>query len=145
MREVAVKNGHSEQAQPRHAEPHDGAAIEGRDQRSGLAVGARRLGRSNVGVRGRFHPAEAGQKGQEGPRQERDACVQPQAPREEEKNEDRIDRQDLVLAREERHRALSDVPRDACHLGVALGRALDADIEATGEQQREGAGTCGLE
>ena len=137
--EHAVEAADADEAEARDAEAHDRAAVEGGDERLGLAVGARGLSRADVRVRRALHAEEAGEEREEGARQEAHAGRDAEGRGEGAEDHERVEAEHLVLGHEEGHRTFADVPRDAGHRLVAFGEAGDAEVEDESRHQGEGA------
>ena len=70
-------------------------------------------------------------------------ALTPEGEEEEREHGDRVDREHLVLAHQEGHRALPDVARDHVHRVRAFWQALDTEIEEHRDYQADHAGRQG--
>ena len=138
--EYVVEAAQPEQRRRGHEEPHDRAPIERRQQSVRLRTLPGGLTRTHVGVGRGLHADEAGEERQEGAEQEAAAGDQSRplaAEGEEEEGEyaDRVDEEHLVLANQERHRALADVPTDHVHGLGPFRERFHPEVEEHGDGQ----------
>src|SRR5690554_3112170 len=119
--EEIVNASETDEAETGNAKSHHGATIEGEDERARLTRGASRLRRADVRVGRGLHAEITGEEREEGAREEGDARFDAachgvvslgarKANERDNGNEDdqRVEAKDLVFAREERHRPLTD-------------------------------------
>ncbi len=131
--------GQADQAEPCHRESHDRAAVEGSEQCVRLALRARRFRGADIGKRGRLHPAEAGQKGEQRTNHESGTRRNSQPPRNQPENHHHVRGQDSVFPHEERHGPFTDVARDSVHGTVARRQRSNTHEEIGREQQARNA------
>ena len=131
------QNTQAQQPEAGHGQAHHRAAVKGHQQRRARALFARRRGSANVGLGGRLHPDQTGQRRGQRAHQKRHAGAKAMLHGQQHRHHQGEDTDLGVLRPQIGHRAQVNLISDGPHEGVAGGLLDDPAIQHRGGSQTQ--------